>query len=516
MVILAAVIAGLSWSISSPPGSSPDEDYHLASIWCPPPVSSSGCVVTTAPDGKDLIQIQMRVVATSICYAFQPNQSGACIWNIPADAIGNDGRFDRGEYPGGYYHVMHLFVGSDPYSSVYLMRAVNVMLAVLLGALLVLASARPTRRIFAYTVTSTYVPLGMFLVPSVNPSGWALIGVTTLAFAVHSYWLAETRVRLLMNGALAVVGAAMAASARTDAMIYSGLALALLTAMHYRQALRHKLRLVLPMAALVVDALLYLQPSDGAGVLAGAGFQGFGGLAAGYSGLQILLHNLMNLPDLLFGNTGYVMGSLGWLDTPVPSSAAIGMIMVYAFMLMAGLGRLSRWKIVMSAAALGAFVAIPLVILQISGFLVGEAVQPRYLLPLIPVVALVILTGARPDEAVRLRPGVAWATWAIASMANSAALVVNIRRYTTGLDGPMLPGKLVEWWMPGLPGPLVTWIGGSIAFAVAAGMVVRLSYGSDVASAVAAQDPLPVAAPEGEELVDPTTPGADTPVRSPA
>jgi hypothetical protein len=47
-------------------------------------------------------------------------------------------------------------------------------------------------------------------------------------------------------------------------------------------------------------------------------------------------------------------------------------------------------------------------------------------------------------------------------------------------------------------------------------MVVRLSYGSDVASAVAAQDPLPIAAPEGEELVDPTTPGADTPVPSPA
>jgi hypothetical protein len=245
-------------------------------------------------------------------------------------------------------------------------------------------------------------------------------------------------------------------------------------------------------------------------------FKGYGGLAAGYSGLQILLHNLMNLPDLLFGNTGYVTGSLGWLDTPVPSSAAIGMIMVYAFMLMAGLGRLSRWKVAISAAAVGAFVAIPLVILQISGFLVGEAVQPRYLLPFLPVVALVVLTGARPDEAVRLRPGVAWATWAIASMANGAALAVNIRRYTTGLDGPMLPGRLVEWWMPGLPGPLATWLGGSIAFAVAAGMVVRLSSGSDVARAAPVQDQLPLAAPDRTGLVDPTTAEAAAPVPSPA
>ncbi len=502
-VILAAVIAGLSWSISSPPGSSPDEDYHLASIWCPPPVSSSGCVVTRGPDGKDLIQIQMRVVATSICYAFQPNQSGACIWDIPADAVGNDGRFDRGEYPGGYFHVMHLFVGSDPYASVYLMRGVNVVLAVLLGAFLVLAAARPTRRIFAYTVTAAYVPLGMFLVPSVNPSGWALVGVTTLAFAVHSYWLAETRGRLLANGALAVVGAAMAACARTDAIIYSGVAVVLLAALHYRRALTHRLRLLLPLVILAADFLMYLRPTDGAGVLAGAGFKGFGGLAAGYSRLQILLHNLMNLPDLLLGTTGYKMGSLGWLDTPVPSSAAIGMTMVYAFLLMAGLGSLSRWKVVMTAAALGAFVAIPLAILQIAGFLVGEAIQPRYLLPLLPVVALVVLTGARPDEAVRLRPGVAWTMWAIASMANGAALVVNIRRYTTGLDGPMIPGKAVEWWMPGLPGPLATWIGGTIAFAVAAWMVVRLSSGSDVAPIVApGQEPLPTGAAADDESAD--------------
>ena len=31
---LALVAVGLAWSLASPAGSSPDDDFHLASIWC--------------------------------------------------------------------------------------------------------------------------------------------------------------------------------------------------------------------------------------------------------------------------------------------------------------------------------------------------------------------------------------------------------------------------------------------------------------------------------------------------
>jgi len=66
--------------------------------------------------------------------------------------------------------------------------------------------------------------------------------------------------------------------------------------------------------------------------------------------------------------------------------------------------------------------------------------------------------------------------------------MVNIRRYTTGMDGSMIPGRSIEWWTPGAPGPLATWILGSLGFAVAAWMVVRLSTGRDVPIAVSAAD----------------------------
>jgi hypothetical protein len=169
VALVAAITAGFAWAISSPPGSSPDEDYHLASIWCPPPVESSGCKVQTAPDGKTAIVVNARVFSAAVCYAFHPETSGKCVFGVPTNLV-LDERFDRGEYPGGYYRVMHLFVVSDPYTTTYVIREVNVVLTALLGFLLVLAAAPPTRRLMAYTVASTYVPMGMFLVASINPS----------------------------------------------------------------------------------------------------------------------------------------------------------------------------------------------------------------------------------------------------------------------------------------------------------------------------------------------------------
>src|SRR5665647_789409 len=103
IVVIAAAVAGLAWAISSPIGSSPDEDYHLASIGCPPPVESSGCRVQTDAQGTTTVALNARVVAAPACYAFHPDTSAACIWAIPADMTVNDGRYDRGEYPVGFY-----------------------------------------------------------------------------------------------------------------------------------------------------------------------------------------------------------------------------------------------------------------------------------------------------------------------------------------------------------------------------------------------------------------------------
>ena len=471
VVVILAAIAGLAWAISSPLGSSPDEDFHLASIWCPPPVESSGCVVGTDSQGHSTVAVQARIIGAAACYAFHPNISGSCTWSLPATEV-MDGRFDRNEYPGGYYHVMHLFTGQDPYVSVFLMRATNIAIALAMGTGVVLAAARPARRILAYTVASTYVPMGMFIIPSLNPSSWAVTGVTAAAFAMHSYWLAETRGRVIANGALAVAGVALAASARTDAALYVVLAAAALAVLHYRQVRRHLLRLVVPLGALIVAAIVFRTSSQGSGALAGG--IGTGSSAGGW---QLLAANVLNLPYIVMGNQG--LGPLGWLDTPMPPIVYVATIMVWAFLLVAAMSRLALVKSIVGAAGIVLLMVLPLYILQVSHISVGESLQPRYILPLLPVVSLVALTGRRPEQAIRLSLPLAWLTWALVSGANSVALMVNIRRYTTGMDGPMTPGQSIEWWTRGAPGPMATWLLGSLAFAVCALMVVRLSTGSD-------------------------------------
>ncbi|HEX7396036.1 MAG TPA: DUF2142 domain-containing protein, partial [Propionibacteriaceae bacterium] len=480
MVMIAAAVAGMAWAISSPIGSSPDEDYHLASIWCPPPVETSGCQVQMNAQGTTTVTLHVRVFGAFACYAYHPDNSGACIWSIPADKIIHDGRFDRGEYSGGFYHVMHIFAYGDPYTAIYRIRAFNVAIAVVLGALLVLAATRPTRRILAYAVVSTYVPMGMFIVPAANPSSWALIGVTTAAFALHSFWIAETRSRVIFNGVLVAAGIAVAASSRADAAMYTILAAVAVTCLHYRSVRRHLVRLVLPGAILVVGLIVFRMSSQATAALSEGGL---GSSNAG-RGVSLLFHNILNSPVLVLGNEG--LNSLGWLDTPMPAIVFVLMLVVCAFLVMAGVGRLSWMKTLVAGGGMFVVLAIPLYLLQVSHLAVGEGVQPRYILPLLPVVSLVLLTGYRPDQAVRLSRPAAWLAWALVSGANSVALMVNIQRYTTGLDGPLFPGHTVEWWSTNRVGPLPTWILGSLGFAVAAWMVVRLSTGSDTPVAIAA------------------------------
>ncbi len=113
------------------PGSSPDDDYHLASIWCPPPVQTSGCAWTQANDGSaEAVSVPFRV-AWPACFAFHPAESAMCTDALTPGMTWTP-RFDRGGYPGPYYHVMHVFTSDHVGQSVVVMRLFNVLIAVLL------------------------------------------------------------------------------------------------------------------------------------------------------------------------------------------------------------------------------------------------------------------------------------------------------------------------------------------------------------------------------------------------
>ena len=94
--IAALLVAGFAWAYSSPIGSSPDDDFHQSSIWCPYPLEDSGCRLVYDDRGAAVGAYVPEIVRyASKCFAFQPEQSAACVDSLDVTLVASD-RIDRG------------------------------------------------------------------------------------------------------------------------------------------------------------------------------------------------------------------------------------------------------------------------------------------------------------------------------------------------------------------------------------------------------------------------------------
>jgi hypothetical protein len=124
------------------------------------------------------------------------------------------------------------------------------------------------------------------------------------------------------------------------------------------------------------------------------------------------------------------------------------------------------------AAVVSVLIALPMFVLQDGGDAVGDQFQPRYLLPLVALLAgVLLLTTPRRPVVMVLAQRV---TVIVAlSAAHFVALHLNIRRYVTGTDqsGPNLDAG-VEWWWQGPIGPNAVWLLGSLAYTLLVAILV--------------------------------------------
>lgn len=466
LAVATAVLAfaGLgAWAIASPVGAAPDDDFHLASIWCSLGDREGLCA---AGDEDDERIVSERLIESSRCFSFSPAVSAQCPLDDEATVETSRGNF-AGNYPPVFYSVMGVFASPDIAVSTVIMRLFNA--ALLVGAVsAILVLLRPGQRgPMIWSAVVVLVPLGVFIVPSVNPSSWSVIAGLTVWLATYGYFTAETRGRRIALGAIAAVLAVMGAGARGDSAVYvafAALAAAILTFERTRSWARLAL---LPLAIIVIGAVFFLSAgqSTGAasvGVVEGSGAAGPSGEAA--SPLNTLLANLMDLPWLWTGGTG--TWGLGWLDTPVPPSVWVLMIGALTALVVWGLRIMDRRKGLVLILGLLALVAIPLYVLYGYGARVGEQVQPRYLLPLLLIVVGVALFGFARDHLgiTRLQAGVVFGAVAVA---NSLSLHNNMRRYIAGLgDAGFNLNANVEWWWAIPVQPMTVWFVGSAAFAL--------------------------------------------------
>ncbi|PKQ14639.1 MAG: hypothetical protein CVT68_10845, partial [Actinobacteria bacterium HGW-Actinobacteria-8] len=267
---LLAVLTLTAWAFASPVGAAPDDDYHLVSTWC-----ALGGSDACAPVDDPAMRKVSTAFEASRCYALESGMSAACQEDVGLALNGATQETNRGnfqnKYPDVFYGTMRMFAGNDLVRSAIVMRLVNLALFVGLATALAALMPASRRQTLLWGWLVTLVPLGIFLIPSNNPSSWAITGVGTAFLALLGWFESHGRRRWAL-GALYVVGIIMAAGARSDAAIYAAgatLVASLVTADRQREWL---LRSILPIAGLAVIALLFATTSQ-----ADLGTQGFTG-----------------------------------------------------------------------------------------------------------------------------------------------------------------------------------------------------------------------------------------------
>ena len=466
-VIAVALLAFLSfgaWSLSSAPGSTPDDDYHLASIWC----TDIGGADLCAMEERNRQKMVPSAIPESRCYAQFPNESAAC-QPLMTTADGRETMTNRLNsvqqlYPTGFYQAHSVLAGENIETSVIAMRLVNATLFIGLNVALWLLVPMRLKQPLVFAWFGTMVPLAMFLIPSTNPSAWAIIGVGSAWVALLGY-LEHTGWQRWVLGVMFVAFAGIAASARTDATLFaiasSGVAL-LATDAPFRQLMR---RLWIPAAGVLLAASVLFFQRGALGALS-SGFGNRGGESFDWG---LLWNNIIETPGLWLGVVGaWPWGSLGWLDTPMPQIVALFSMGVFVALIGVGLAGASvRIRLVTIVMFIMVW-TIPLYLLQISGFLVGAGFQSRYVMPLIVVLlGIMLLRPAGHPGLFSQKTPVVMITIAL-SLANSIALHQNIRRYVTGLAEPGFNLNADgEWWWS-LSGsaitPMTVWVLGSLAF----------------------------------------------------
>lgn len=465
-VFLAPILAFLTlaaWAVASPVGASPDDDFHLVSAWC-----ANGSPEYCQPGDTPETRVVPGGLLHSSCYAFDGEKSASCqipFMSEPAagDTLSGRGNF-QSTYPPLFYKTMGLMAGSDIELSVVIMRLVNAALFVTLATLLYLLLPIGRRPMLVWAWLLTTVPLGLFLIASTNPSGWAVTGVGMSWIALLGYFETEGRRRIAL-GALFILAVFMAAGSRGDSALYVIVAIGVVLLLTFTREKAYFLSALLPIGAVAIPVAFILTSR-----MIGSGLNGLGESEAAtddggseLSGFGLFAYNILNVPFLwtgVFGGWG-----LGWLDTTLPKIVLWSCAAAFIGAGFVGLTQVDRRKLVAVSGVTLLLAVIPAYILTVGGDRVGAGVQPRYILPLIVILGGLLLYEPM-GRTIRFTRGQVILLVGALAIGNFVSLQSNIRRYITGVDQAGLnldSGR--EWWWDTPITPNMVWLIGSAAFA---------------------------------------------------
>lgn len=475
---LRLLVIGLSlwatmalWAFSSPPGSGPDENSHLAASWAVTHGQSTSTDTYVVP--QRIWQLQCHgepAVPHGPQRGFLPCFTPTGSVGTALIRVTNMTRL----YPPGFHWLIGHFWGNDLTTSVYRMRTfVALGCTLLIMVPLVLISAIGGLggvRTFGPPLLVSLSPLAFFLFGSVNPSSWEMAGAVCAWGCMAALVQAARRwhvVAALTGMALGVLAGVLTRPGG-GLMLLAGMCLAAPIALSRiaptAQRRRRQFWAVVTGCYLAVGA---------AAVAIGA--SGRLGLHW-YNPVRTDVHSPLwhwSYDALNFGY--YLAGSftrLGWLDTPIPEIVGLIFTAIVGFLVLSAI-RQGRF-VVLASTLMVSFAAWFLTTAVLAtGTPPDSGLQTRYVWPLyigIPMIAALAL-GSRPatlgpDDtfAGQVRPLVA----AGLIIASSIAFFTNVRRYTVGLE--VLPVVSPDRWPP----PVLTTSALLVCFPVAYVVLVFL------------------------------------------
>lgn len=466
-LLIALLVTGAGWVLASPIGSSPDDDYHLDSIWCPHPVENS--CPTRVVDGVTEIKVPRPIGDNSPCYAFKTEESAACSVKFADDKTRWAKRYDDGAYPSGYYRFHHLLIGPNVRVAALTMRTANVLIAVtLLGAIGILLPKR-FRPHYAFALLASWIPMGVYFISSNNPSSWSITGVVATAAgmfgSVHS-----KGIRRWLLLVLAIIGAVLSYSSRFDAALYVFVvAMALLFAVKWNRGLWIQAVTTAVLGTIGLVEVLSAGRSGSAEVAAT-------GADESSSLLETVVRSLMSLPEQFGGLYGFLRGP-GWFDVPLEGSITVLLLIGAGGALFAALNPGSWRKWMAALMVFGAMCGLPIVMVIRGVFDDLTTYQPRYLLPLLAVLFFFLFTLSDSSRPLFATPQLIFFSTGMV-IAHSLVLHKVLTRYTHGLIGPQKINLNygITWWWDIPISPMVVWIGSSLAMLLVFSCVIALTH----------------------------------------
>ncbi len=472
------------WSIATPLFASPDEPAHVVHAAAAVRGELVGRSIKSASNPTTRVRVPAVFDAGyhyTHCFMGHSTVPASCAPALSTSTKVVDAQTYVGRYPPLYY----LIVGSPSLFAVsklgiYLMRLASALLnAVLLSLALLSVAVWSRSRLLLVGVMAAATPTVWFLGSVVNPSGFEICAAICLWSS--GLVLVLEHADRPPPGLVAIVVAATVALllARPLSTLWVAIISVLLMLLGGWRAVAGILRsrvmrwsiALLAACGLFAVAWIVWQHSLDL-VPPGAPIQ------ANETGLQLVA--------TIFGGTGtwirQLIGVFGWLDTRSPLVTYLVWFGVIGFVVGLALACAKARHVAVLILLGVAVLVIPVAIAYSQSHRLGIVWQGRDILPLAVGIPLLAVALLEQSEVVRpWRPRVAMILCVAIGLADVAAFLQALRRYTVGITGPLdfLDGA----WHPPL-GTLTVAVGGCVFIALLMALVVSaVRHGAVLAGA---------------------------------